>query len=223
MNDPSPSERQAHSAARRYPRQEAVASCPACGEPAGRNYRQCPDCTDAVDRIWYADWHASLTTEQIAAGSQDEQLFAQVVFAEYDRHPWTVVDIAMTLIRCSQCGCELGGGPRDCPSCVIAFGSPMQSEWTAGQLGLVTRNEHALHIGRWVLRYPHRQTDKTLSGWRFSLPILLAGAEPPSAKVVQVMQPLILAGREDEAARMWEQERLRGKGLQLPWFRSQTP
>jgi hypothetical protein len=57
-----------------------------------------------------SDWHASLTTEQIAAGSDDEKLFAHVVFAECDQHPWTVIDIAMTLMACSVCGSELGGG-----------------------------------------------------------------------------------------------------------------
>lgn len=96
----------------------------------------------------------------------------------------------------------------------------MHAEWTAGQLGMVTRNEHALHIGRWVLRFPHRQTAKTLTGWRFSLPILLTGVEPPSAKLAQATQPLILAGHEDEVARMWEAERLHGKRKEFPWFRS---
>lgn len=207
-------------AARRCPRPQAVKPCSLCGEPAGRNYRECPDCTDALDRIWRADWDASLAAEQIASGSEDEKLFAQVVYAEYDQHPWTVVDVAMTLMECSACGAELGGGPRDCAVCEIAFGHPMQSEWVAGQLGLVTRNEHALHIGRWVLRYPHRHSTKTLTGWRFSLPIMLTGVEPPSAKLVQLTQPLILAGREEEVARMWEEECLRSKGKQFPWFKA---
>ena len=205
-------------AARRCPRPAVVTPGPQCGAPAGRHYGSCPACTDVVERIWQADWDALLTAESIARGSDAEQLLAQVVVAEFEQHPWTVVDTALTLLRCSECGCELGGGPKGCTSCEMAFGYAMAAEWKAGQLGLVSRNEHALHVGRWVLRHPHRQSEKTLTGWRFSLPVLLTGVEPPSAKLVQATQALILAGREDEVARLWAEER-QGK-REFPWFKS---
>jgi hypothetical protein len=61
-----------------------------------------------------------------------------------------------------------------------------------------------------------RQSAKPLTGWRFSLPIILTGVEPPSAKLVQATQPLILVGREEEVAKMWEAERRSAK--EYPWF-----
>jgi hypothetical protein len=64
-------------------------------------------------------------------------------------------------------------------------------------------------------RYPYRQSAKTLTGWRFSLPIILTGVEPPLAKLAQATH-LILAGREEEVAQMWEAE-LRS-GQTYPWF-----
>ena len=44
--------------------------------------------------------------------------------------------------------------------------------------GQITGNEHALSVGRWILRYPHRQKNNTVESWKFSIPILLTGKTP---------------------------------------------
>lgn len=202
--------------ARRVPRPPKVALCSGCGQPLVSGYGECPVCTEALDRYWQADWDALLAAEGITPGGEDERLLAQVVYAECESHPWTVVGHAMTFLRCGTCGAELGGGPADCTECHIGFGQALASEWAGNHLGLVTFNEHALHIGRWILRYPHRYSDNTLKGWRMSMPVVLTGVELPEPKTVQTMQQLIFEGRHEDAARMWEDE-LRRKGK--PSFR----
>ncbi|HYF94570.1 MAG TPA: hypothetical protein VD969_20355 [Symbiobacteriaceae bacterium] len=204
-------------AARRCPRPQP-ATCAECGRPAGENYSTCSGCRRTIDRIWDADWDALLAAEGIAAGSEDERLLAAVVFQEYDKHPWTVLDKALTFLRCGSCGSELGGGPADCQECQMAFGHTLMAEWEALQIGLVTRNEHAIHIGRWILRHPHRFSAKVADGIRFSMPLLITGAEPPTAKTGQAAYALYFEGKEAEAERLWEAERERGGGRKAPWF-----
>ena len=76
----------------------------------------------------------------------------------------------------------------DCAECGMAFGSSIQSEFGA------TGNEHALHIGRWVLRFPHRHSNNAVAAWRMSLPRLLTGWLPTTAEA-QAAMALIKAGR----------------------------
>lgn len=147
-----------------------------------------------MERYWLADWQAFLNEEGIQAGSPEEKLLAQVVTAEAERHPWTVVDIAMSLQQCSECGRELGEGFPDCGECGMAFGATILSEFDA------TPNEHALHIGRWVLRFPHRNSANINAAWRWSMPRLLTGWLP-STEGAQRMMDKIKAGRFDEVRR----------------------
>gem|GEM_PF-3141867 len=182
-----------------------VEPCPACGAPTGQNYGRCAICTAAIDRVWLADWNALLEAEGISAGSEDEILLAQLVFAEYDKHPWTTVDWAMTLLRCGTCGSELGGGPTDCTECHLAFGNAIASEQAALPPGAVTPNDHALHIGRWVLRHPHRISENVGKGWRFTMPELLAGAALPSPQQATELLHLVTEGRHEEVRRLWEE------------------
>ena len=165
-------------AGRHHPRPSSVEPCPACGGFLGGGYPGCTTCYEAVERYWHADWAALLAAEGIAAGSDDERLLAEVIVAELDRHPWTLVDFAMTLVRCPECGAELGGGPTACATCALAFGNL----WAPGLEAGATRNEHALRVGRWVARHPHRYSANTVAGWRLSLPLLLTGALPTTGE-----------------------------------------
>ncbi len=176
---------------RRVARPSGVQLCPDCGEPLGAGYAECPNCLQAIERIWLADWSALLDREQVTAGTPDEKLLAQVVLSEFGRHPWTVVDIAMSLLRCSQCGRELGEAYSDCPECGMAFGASIQAEFDA------TANEHALHIGRWVLRYPGRHSQNAVTAWRYTMPRILTGWLP-TTQGAQRMMAWIKEGRLQE-------------------------
>jgi hypothetical protein len=182
---------------RRIPRPATVQVCTGCGEALGTNYTAercfapCGTCHAAIEAIWLADWQALLQQEGIAAGTDEEKLLARVVTGEFGRHPWTVLDVAMSLQRCEQCGAELGEAYPDCGTCGMAFGASIESEFG------VTGNEHALHIGRWVLRYPHRNSKNVVAAWRLSMPRLLTGWLPTTDEAQRVMA-LIVAGRWDE-------------------------
>jgi hypothetical protein len=181
-------------ALRRIPRPSRVYSCPECDAVIGTNYPKCPSCYMAVEKYWLADWHAFLAQEQIEPGSDDERLVAQIVFDEGDRHLWTVLDIAMTLLVCGSCGFELGGGPMDCTECASAWGVTLWAETLAGRNGLVTFNEHALHVGRMILRHRHRQSDNIIQAWSRTMPRLLTGWLP-TTNDAQHFMALIKAGR----------------------------
>jgi hypothetical protein len=176
---------------RRVPRPKTVEACPQCGEPLGAGYAECKSCFEAVESLWLADWQALLEQEGIKGGSDDEPLLAQVVLTEFGRHPWTVLDIAMSLQRCNTCGGELGEAYKDCAECGQAFGSSIASEFGA------TANEHALHIGRWVLRYPYRNSQNVVIAWRGTVPRLLTGWLPSTVEA-QRMMALVKAGRVQE-------------------------
>ena len=180
---------------RRVGRPKTVQTCPACGEALGAGYAACPQCHNAIESIWLADWEALLAQEHIAAGSPEETLLARVVVDEFGRHPWTVVDIAMSLLRCSQCGAELGEAYATCGECGMAFGSSILCEFEA------SGNEHALHIGRWVLRYPQRHSPSAVAAWRLSMPRLLTGWLPSTEDAQRVMA-MIKAGRMAEVTEL---------------------
>jgi hypothetical protein len=181
-------------AGRRHPRPRAVEPCPACGAFLGRSYRECTTCHDAVERHWRADWSALLAAEGVEPGGADERVLAGVVVAEVARHPWTIADYAMTLVRCAECGDELGGGPPACGACALAFGNLWAPEVEAG----ATRDEHALRVGRWVARHPHRYSAATVAGWRLSLPLLLVGQLPTTTEA-QGLNAWLKAGGDPRA------------------------
>ncbi len=183
---------------RRVPRPKTVQACPACGEALGAGYATCMQCRDAIESIWLADWQALLAEEGVPAGSPEEKLLAQVVIDELGRHPWTVVDIAMSLLRCPECGGELGENYHTCGECGMAFGCSILCEFEA------TGNEHALHIGRWVLRYPQRHPPNAVAAWRLSMPRLLTGWLP-STRDAQYIMRLVKAGRMDEVTELVRQ------------------
>ena len=88
----------------------------------------------------------------------------------------------------------------------------MFAEQAGAQAGLVTLNEHALHIGRWMVRHPHRYTEQVRVGWRWHLPVMLTGAIPPSTQGAAKMHHLLAQGKEAEALDIWEAEHLRRGG-----------
>jgi ribosomal protein S27E len=183
-------------AGRRHPRPRSVEPCPDCGAFLGRNYGGCAACYDAVERYWRADWEAFLAAERIAPGGEDEVTMAGVVVAEVARHPWTIADFAMTRVYCAECGAELGGGPSECGSCAFAFGNLWAPEHEAG----ATMNEHALRVGRWVVRHPHRHSATVAAGWRLNLPFLLTGGLPTTVEAQSLAAWLKAGGDPAELA-----------------------
>lgn len=154
-----------------------------------------------MERFWLADWQALLVQEGVAPGSADEVPLAAVVFEEMDRHPWTVVDIAMTLIECPSCGAELGGGTLECNECRLALGNSGYYDIVAAQQGHMTGNEHALRVGRRILRHPHRYPASAVSNWRLSFPRLLTGWLP-STRDAQVFAALTKSGQIERVREM---------------------
>lgn len=73
----------------------------------------------------------------------------------------------------------------------MAFGSSIASKFGA------TANEHALHVGRWVLRYPHRHSANAVSAWRLTMPRILTGWLPTTGEA-QAAMAQIKAGRIQE-------------------------
>ncbi len=96
------SDTQRQPAGRQIPRPKRVELCPHCNSVLSFNYLDCASCHQAIEGIWEADWNNFLAREQIPAGSDDEALFAQLVIAELDEHPWTIVDIALYRMRCEE-------------------------------------------------------------------------------------------------------------------------
>lgn len=178
------------SGGRRVPRPESVQPCPRCGQPSGLGYLTCPACHDTIERYWLADWAALLGEERIDADSEEERTLAQVIWAEVDSHAWTIVDRALTLIPCDECGSELGGGPKECPTCKFAFERIWWYDYLAGQQGRMTMNEHALRVGRWIVRYPHRYSQNIVTGWSTALPRILTGWLPSTEEAQRGMARL---------------------------------
>lgn len=75
------------------------------------------------------------------------------------------------------------------------------AEMLAGQHGFVTGNEHALHVGRMVLRHPHRQSVAAVTAWRISVPRLLTGWLPlPTTLEAQRFKTWLQDGRHGQVA-----------------------
>ena len=170
------------SGGRLYIRPKLVEKCKTCGAPTGRNYIHCKECYYSVENIWLMDWNHLLNKENIIPESDNEKLLAQELFKKMNNYPWTLIDTAMTIIRCNTCRSEVGGGPKECPECSTAFGNLWAYDVEAMYQGQMTGNEHAVRVGRWVLRYPHRQKDNIVKSWKFSIPILLTGKVPTNTQ-----------------------------------------
>ncbi len=181
---------------RAAPRPRRVERCQICGRARGGGYPACPECYAAAETLWRADWETLLQAEGVVAGSEDERRLAETVLAAMDQHPWTVVDYAMTLVRCASCGAELGGGPSDRFECQLAFGNAIAYDIPAGEQGVMTGNEHALRIGRHILRAPHQYGAHILTAWRLTFPRLLTGWLPTTEEAQRGMA-LVKAGKTE--------------------------
>ena len=67
-----------------------------------------------------------------------------------------------------------------------------------------TPNEHALHIGRWVLRYPQRHSLNAVAAWRLTLPRILTGWLP-SVEEAQRAMAIIKAGQLEKVQKLIRQ------------------
>jgi hypothetical protein len=192
-----------------------VQHCLACGELAGRGYPTCPDCADAVDGFWLADWTALLDEHGVPAGGRAERGFAErVVAGGIGEYPWTCVDWAMAVINCPSCRVSLGCGPVGCVLCRIADETRWEWEHTAPDLTL-TPNEHSLREARIVLLAPHRYRATVVLSWRLSLPFLLTG-EVSGRLRTPWLCAYLRAGRYDELAAAGSYHQLAGTP-DLPW------
>ncbi|MBB5131810.1 hypothetical protein HNP84_001523 [Thermocatellispora tengchongensis] len=129
-------------------------------------------------------WGRFLSAEGFSAGelpAEEEVELARMVADEPDRHPWRVVDAALDLLGCAECGGPLGRGPLGCGPCQLADGF-RYSAIEIDRPGVPPGNEHAIRVGFSVLRAPHRQSAATVLGWRLNLPHLMAGRLPTTAQ-----------------------------------------
>lgn len=191
------------SGGRIYQRPNEVKVCEMCGVPVGRNYLSCIECYNTIENLWSLDWKELIEKENILLGSDDENLLAEVIVEEIDKHSWTVVDSAMKIIKCKTCGNELGGGPLDCPDCSFAFGNLWAYDVEAMNQGKMTGNEHALRVGRWVIRYPHRQKEKVVESWKFTMPILITG-KLPTTPMAQLFRKVIDENYFDLSSKVYQ-------------------
>jgi hypothetical protein len=192
-----------------------VQHCLACGELAGRGYPTCPDCADAVDGFWLADWTALLAEHDVPQGGRAERGFAErVVAAGIGEYPWTCVDWAMTAIDCPSCREQLGFGPVGCVLCRIADETRWEWEHLAPAES-ITSNEHSLRDARVVLLAPHRHRATVVLAWRLSLPFLLTG-EVAGRLRTPWLSAYLRAGRYDELAAAGSYSQLAGTP-ELPW------
>lgn len=191
-------------AGRRIPRPTKVNPCPDCNEPAGASYASCPGCYSAIEALWLADWAALLEQEGTAAGSEDERLLAHMIASDIDAHPWTIVDIAHTLVVCPDCGAERCGGPLSCATCKIAFENLWAYDMEAGYQGNMTLNEHMIRVGRLELRHPHRFPDAVVRIARWLMPIGMTNPTPVEPYKMQAIYAAFEAGTLTVEETKWD-------------------
>lgn len=185
---------------RRVSRPAVAKPCTNCGELVGRGYPDCAICAEAIDELWWADWRALLDAEGIRPGTEEEQAVAELVHGSaVGTYPWTCTDWALWLLRCDECGGQLGSGDRGCGLCAAADAARWAWDFTALPRGGMTANEHALRVAVAGLRAPHRHRGSLRAGWRLMLPLLFVG-KTPTTRQAQRIRTLILAHRYDELA-----------------------
>ncbi|GIH95018.1 hypothetical protein ACFFMN_17045 [Planobispora siamensis] len=179
-----------------------------CAECGCREYGGAPGCARClalVDALVEEGWRAFLGREFGTAepAGKDETAIAEMVVDEPSRHDWRVVDAALDRLTCAGCGSRLGRGPRGCPPCDLADGFRYSAIET-DRPGVPPGNEHAIRVGVSVLRAAHRQSPRTVLGWRSGLPALLEGFLPTTAQA-QAMRARINAGANyDELAETYD-------------------
>lgn len=171
---------------------EPLTRCLACEwwRPAGA-----PDCracfswiVGMLDRAW-----ANFLRHE---GLTDEEGLAELIVAEVERHEWEVVEAAYRRVTCEACGCGLSAGPVGCSQCDMAHGFRYAARET-DRPGADYGNEHALRVAVSAVLVPHRIPPYSLTGFRISLPLLLAGQIPNLAQARHT-RALVEKSRERE-------------------------
>ena len=176
---------------RPHERPVAANPCPTCGELTGRGYPSCLGCAEVVDERWLVDWRALLAAERASAGAESERTLAtRVLSAEPDAYEWTCTDWALRLLRCEECGGELGAGDPVCLRCAAADSSRWSSPAAA---------DHTLRLAVLALRAPQRRRVSVVSALRLVLPFVLAGW-PVSRAQIRAVRAAVLAGRYTDLA-----------------------
>ncbi|HEV2780745.1 MAG TPA: hypothetical protein VGX25_15250 [Actinophytocola sp.] len=187
---------------RRVDRPTEAALCSNCGELVGRGYPDCAICAERIDDLWWADWRHLLSSTGVQAGTDEElDLARRVLSDEVGAYPWTCTDWALWLLRCAECGGQLGSGDPGCVACAASDAARWAWDHQALQHRRMTPNEHALRVAVAGLRAPHRHRSAALAGWRLALPFLFIGQLPTTSQA-QRIRAHILAGRYDELARL---------------------
>lgn len=167
-----------------------AASLPAASSPMSR-WRN-PEVTAAVVAIEASierAWQDTCAQYEVVPGSDQEEVLAGAVVGDPSEHPWRVVDAALDVLRCSDCGAGLGAGPRTCPNCRYYDGFRFAGT-EVDRPGAVVGNEHALRVATAVARTPHRYSARSQLGFELALPELLAG-ELPTTSQAQAARRLI--------------------------------
>lgn len=187
--------------------------CSTCGELIGRGYPSCLGCAEIVDQPWLTDWLELLAAERVSAGTESERALAsRVISSPVDSFGWTCADWALRLLRCEECGGELGAGDPVCLECAAA--DAFRWEWDHDAKPIAG---HALRPAVAALRAPHRRRDSVVATWRLVMPFLLAG-EVVSAAQLRGIRAGVLAGRYTDLAGLERVVELANLPL-LPWRR----
>lgn len=198
---------------RPHERPVAAKPCPTCGELTGRGYPSCLGCAEVVEERWLVDWRALLAAERASAGAESERdLATRVLSAEPDAYEWTCTDWALHLLRCEECGGELGAGDPVCLRCAAAD----SSRWTSSAAA-----DHTLRLAVLALRAPQRRRVPVVSALRLVLPFVLAGW-PVTRSQIRAVRAAVLAGRYTDLAGRSALVELVNLPLQ-PWRRLPRP
>ena len=198
-------------------RPAAAKPCSTCGELTGRGYPSCLGCAEVVDQLWLADWLDLIAAERVSAGTESERaLAARVLSSTEGSFAWTCTDWAMRLLRCDECGGELGAGDPVCLTCAAVDASRWSWPESAPP-GSVTPAERTLRLAVLALRAPQRRRVSVVSTWRLAVPFLLVG-EPVTAAQLRGIRVGVLAGRYADLAGLDRVVELANLPL-LPWRR----
>ena len=135
----------------------------------------------AVEASIGRTWQDLCAQYGVVPGSEQAEALAGAVVDDPSEHPWRVVDAALDLLRCRECGAGLGAGPRTCTSCARHDGFRYAGR-EVDRPGVAAGNEHALRVASAVARAPHRHSPRARLGFELALPGLLAGDLPTTGE-----------------------------------------
>ncbi|MGX1772837.1 hypothetical protein ACWIGW_12070 [Nocardia brasiliensis] len=137
---------------------------------------------ESIDRCW-----GELLGEQgVAAGSGEEVELARLVVDDPGAFEWRVVDAALDLLDCAECGEILGSGPSGCARCELMDGFRYSAR-EIDRPGVPPRNEHAVRVASVVARNRHRYSARARCGYELCLPWVWSGGLPttPEAQALK--------------------------------------